>query len=634
MVKVSDNAHNILKKYWGFDTFKPSQEAVVQAALEDRDVLALLPTGGGKSICFQVPAMMRDGICIVVSPLVALIQDQVSRLKNLGIKAVGLAGSLNQETLSNELDNCIYGGYKFLYLSPERLGQELVQARIKEMKVNLLVVDEAHCISQWGHDFRPAYLQCALLRQWHTDTPFMALTATATARVANDIIANLELIAPHIQKESFARDNIAFKVENVQDKRYALKRYCLQLKSSGIVYVRTRRMAQEVAEYLNQSGVTASFYHGGITEKEKKSKLNTWLGNKIQVMVATNAFGMGIDKADVALVVHYQIPDCLENYFQEAGRAGRNGADAQAILLTNATDQVQVKQQFLSVLPEVSFVKHVYNKLNNYFQIAYGEGFGATHRLNFNAFCAAYKLNSFITYNVLRILDRNSVVSLSASFTRKVTVRVCTSSDLLFAYLDDNPWVGDLVKVMLRSYGGIFEYDVTVNTVLLANKIRKEESFVIAALEKLALEEVIDYKGAHSDLELTFLVPREDDSTINLIAKTVRSQNELKQQQVHQMLAYVNNTVVCRKQQLLSYFGEDTAAACGRCSVCEHANNAPIGIGDIKKQIVSALTNASLSSRVLEETLGLGTPNVLLALQSLLEEEKVKINHTNEYYLC
>jgi ATP-dependent DNA helicase RecQ len=423
---VNNTPKDILTKYWGFDNFRGSQEEIINAILNGQDILGLLPTGGGKSLCFQVPAVMKEGICIVISPLIALIENQVDNLQKLGIKAIGLKGGLKFNEVDKLLDNCIYGSYKFLYLSPERLQQELVQERIKAMNVSLFVIDEAHCISQWGHDFRPAYLNCYILRELHSHPPIVALTATATKRVSDDIIKSLNLEKPYVVKDSFFRKNIGFEVVLTEDKNNHLKQYCQQIKQSTIVYVRSRRKAEEISKYLIKNGLTSTFYHGGIDHKAKTERLNLWLLDKVKVMVATNAFGMGIDKPDVALVIHYQIPDSLENYFQEAGRAGRNGALAKAILLTNTTDKLLVKKQFIEVLPDVNFIKFIYRKLNNFFQIGYGEFTEAVFSLNFNEFCSTYKLNSYLTYNALLTLDRNSVVSLSENFSKKITVKFKT----------------------------------------------------------------------------------------------------------------------------------------------------------------------------------------------------------------
>ncbi|MGB3150478.1 MAG: RecQ family ATP-dependent DNA helicase, partial [Maribacter sp.] len=587
----------------------------------------------GKSICFQVPVLIKEGICIVVSPLIALIQNQIDTLKDLGIKAIGLTGRVSFEEVSNLLDNCIYGNYKFLYLSPERLSQEMVQDRIRQMNVNLLVVDEAHCISQWGHDFRPAYLKCEILRELQPGIPFLALTATATAKVSKDICAALKMKNPLIYTDSFSRSNIAFKIQFSDDKKYQLRSYCSTLKSSGIVYVRTRKLAEELGRYLLNNNIGAAFYHGGILEKDKRKKLNDWLENKVQIMVATNAFGMGIDKPDVGMVIHYQIPDCIENYYQEAGRAGRDGSNAQAILLTNKTDEEQVKKQFLSILPEVSFVKKVYGNLNSYFQIAYGEGDGLNFQLNFNSFCATYNLNSLLTYNALKLLDRNSVIALSESFSRKSAIQFICSKDVLFSYLENNQKIQNLVKNILRTYGGIFEFETKINTVLLAKKSNVSENLVIKGLEQLHEDEIINFKGSHSDLEVTFLVPREDDSTINKFAFQIKEQNELKEQKVKQMLAYINNSKVCRSKQLLLYFDEKLAKNCGRCDVCVKNLTVKDDILLLKNEIKALLKKESLTSKKLYELMNLEQQVLFIGLQELLEDGEIKIDIKNRYQL-
>jgi ATP-dependent DNA helicase RecQ len=624
----------ILNDYWGFTSFKGSQELLINAVLEGRDALGLLPTGGGKSICFQVPAMAQDGICVVVSPLIALIQNQVNTLKNLGIKAIGLTGRINMEDVSNLLDNCIYGNFKFLYLSPERLDQEIVRDRIRQMKVNLLVVDEAHCISQWGHDFRPAYLNCVILRKLQPNIPFMALTATATARVSKNIYNALEMKSPLIVKDSFSRANIAFIVQFSEDKKYQLKHYCKSLQSSGIVYVRTRKLAVELSRYLESHDISSAFYHGGILEQHKRKKLEDWLQNRTKIMVATNAFGMGIDKPDVGLVIHYQIPDCIENYYQEAGRAGRNGEAAKAILLTNKADAEQVKKQFLSILPDVTFIKKVYSKLNNYFQIAYGEGNGFSCQLNFNSFCATYQLNTLLTYNSLQVLDRNSIIALSESFSRKSTLRFVCNKNELFDYLETNRRLEDLVKNVLRTYGGIFEFETKVNTVLMANKSNTTEDAIIEGLEQLNADGIVEYKASHSDLELTFLVPREDDLTINKFAFLIKEQNRLKERNVMHMLNYVGNDRVCRSKQLLRYFDEKQSEDCGVCDVC--LKNEPLKNGTstiLKNQIKDLLQHERFTSRAICDVLHWDQKSILKALRDLLEQGDIEIDAKNRYQL-
>jgi len=630
---VNKTPKEILFNYWGFDSFRGSQEEIINAISNGQDVLGLLPTGGGKSICFQVPALAKEGICIVISPLIALIENQVDNLHKLGIKAIGLKGGLKFSEIDKLLDNCIYGSYKFLYLSPERLQQELVQERIKAMNVSMFVIDEAHCISQWGHDFRPAYLSCFILRELHPTPPMVALTATATKRVSDDIVSSLELNYPLIVKDSFFRKNIGFEVLLTEDKNNHLKQYCHEINNSAIVYVRSRRKAEELANYLIKNGLKATFYHGGIDQKSKTERLNAWLEDKVTIMVATNAFGMGIDKPDVALVVHYQIPDSLENYFQEAGRAGRNGALAKAIILTNTTDKLLVKKQFIEILPDVSYVKLLYRKLNNYFQIGYGEFTEATFHLNFNEFCSVYKLNTFLTYNALQLLDRNSVISLSESFFKKITVRFTTDKSTLYRYMDQNPKLEDFIKVVLRTYGGLFEFDTQVNTYLLAKKTSLPEAVIHSNFEQLSKDDIIDYTSQSSDLEVLFLVPRDDDRTINLFAKNIKDQNQLKVEKVTKILNYIENDTECRSVQLLAYFGETQKNKCGICDVCISENLENTDVVHAKIKIIQLLKDQKATSRELQIRLQLNQHIVITALQELLEDKFITLNSTNQYEL-
>lgn len=623
---------DILKENWGFSSFKGSQKKIIDAVLNDRNVLALLPTGGGKSLCFQVPALARDGLCIVVSPLIALIHDQINNLKERGIKAIALTGGIPFDELITLLDNCMYGGYKFVYLSPERLQQEMIQDKIREMNVNLIAIDEAHCISQWGHDFRPAYLDCAKLRELLPGTPLIALTATATEQVAKDIVDSLGLSDPLIVKDSFSRDNIGFSVVWSEDKYYRLKELFADTDRSGIVYVRTRRMTQDVSRFLTANGCSASYFHGGITKKEKQEKLKLWLNNKIQVMVATNAFGMGVDKPDVRTVVHFQIPDCLENYYQEAGRAGRDGTPAKAVLLTNDFDVDQLRHQFLGGLPDVDFLKKVYNKLNNYFQISYGESTDEIFQFPFKAFVATYGLNSLIAYNALRVLDQYSVIALSESFFKKTEVRFMASQPQIFDYLEKNSGSASVIQTILRTYGGIFDFETKIEPALIAKKANVTEKKVFELLEKLQRDEIIDYKLKKTDLQITFLVPREDGRTINVFAEEVEKRNTIKIRKVDEMLRYVTTDTLCRSKQILGYFGEKKVLDCGICDVCQKKQDTIDFNGrSISSEIIEALKNNGCTSRVLIKVLDYDETRIINTLQMLLEDGRIKINTKNQY---
>ena len=621
---------SILKRFWGYDDFRGSQKQIISTVLSGQDVLALMPTGGGKSICYQVPALAKDGICIVVSPLVALIQDQVSQLKKRGIKAIALTGGISPNDLNDLLDNCVYGNYKFLYLSPERLQQSIVQERIQQMNINLIAIDEAHCISQWGNDFRPAYLECSILKELVPGTPMIALTATATPRVVADIVENLELENVEIFKDSFSRSNINFKVKRSEDKLYQLKKYMEKISGSSIVYVRSRKMSISLANFLIKNGISASFFHGGIPKSDKEEKLNLWLSGKVRVMVATNAFGMGVDKPDVRLVIHYQIPDSLESYFQEAGRAGRDGEPSTAIIITSNEDEDKAKQQFLSTLPDVAFVKQVYSKLNNYFQISYGELVSDSLSFKFNEFCKRYEFNPNMTFNAIRILDQNSVLSLAENFKEKTTLQFVASKNEIFNYLDKNRKTAPIIQTILRTYGGITEYETKIDLYMLSRKTDVNEGRLKKILQQLADDRIAEYVNNTSDLEITFLVPREDDHTINLFAKKIKDFNQVKQNNMAAMLGYVSNKKLCRSIYLLNYFGEKTAEKCGTCDICTK-KKVVASPHDLEKRVMELLEIRPHTSRQLEKAIEAKEKELLKTLERLLEDERVSLNLKNEY---
>jgi len=623
----------ILEHYWNHTSFRPLQEDIINAVLDGEDTFALLPTGGGKSICFQIPALIKDGICIVISPLIALMKDQVRALKEKDIKAMALTSEYTYNDLNTMLDNCIYGNYKFLYISPERLQQDIVQDRIRQMNVNLIAVDEAHCISQWGNDFRPAYKNISLLRELQPTVNIIALTATARTKVVDDIIENLDFIKPKVFKQSFRRENLAFMVFEVEDKLYKIEQILKKNPQSSIIYARSRKHTFEINSYLEKKGLLSTYYHGGLSNNEKVTHLNEWYNNQKQIMVATNAFGMGIDKADVKTVIHVNLPESIESYFQEAGRAGRNNQKAFAVILKNKGDEQQVRNQFLNILPTTDFIKIVYRKLCSYFQISYGEGAFTTFDFNFNTFCKTYSFNTHTTYNALQALDRTSVISLSKQYRNSSTIMFLVNSNLLFSYLEKHQDISMIVKSILRTYGGVFDQEVKINTSIIAKKLSLNDDNIISNLIQLQKDQIISLKLQKTDAEITFLQPREDDKTINRIANIIEQQNDLKKMQVNSVIDYVNNNSICKSSQLLSYFGEKELSDCGICTVCIHNNNSTSNFKqqlDIEK-IISVLEEKPLSSRDIIDRTNINEKDIPSILRHMLECNLIELTNTNTY---
>ena len=623
----------LLEHYWNFSEFRPQQEEIIEAVLANEDCIVLLPTGGGKSICFQIPALIKDGICIVVSPLIALMQDQVTNLKEKGIKAMALTSRFTYEDIDRMLDNCIYGNYKFLYLSPERLQQDLVQERIKQMNVNLIAVDEAHCISQWGHDFRPAYRDIKILRTLHPNVNVIGLTASATAKVVEDISTQLDCIAPQIFKTSFQRPNLAYLTLDCDDKYFKTVQILKKYSGSSIIYVRNRKATLEISAYLNNIGITSGYYHGGLSTKEKDTQFERWSANQNQVMVATNAFGMGIDKANVQTVIHHNLPESLESYYQEAGRAGRNNDPAYAVILRSTSDEMDSKNQFINSLPDPSFLKNIYKRLCNYFQISYGEGVNSVHNFNFKLFCSTYNLPSILTYNGLKILDRTSIISMEERFKNTAFLQIIIGNAALFNYIEKHPKQALIIKIILRSHEGVFDHPTEIFTQTIAKKTNLSEEEVIKHLNALSKAEIVQFESSKTDAQITFIEPREDEKTIHRISKIVTQQHDLKKTQLKSVFEYVKNDGICKSQKLLSYFEETNSEQCGICSSClESSKKSVISESDLKT-ILTLLKTEPLSSRKLEELSHYSPDKLTTILTNLLEKGLIELTERNTYKL-
>jgi ATP-dependent DNA helicase RecQ len=621
----------ILQKYWNHNAFRTPQEEIITSVLSGKDTFGLMPTGGGKSITFQVPAMMMEGICLVISPLIALMKDQVQNLQNKGIKAIALTGGIASNEIIDLLDNCQYGNYKFLYLSPERLQSDWILERIKSLPINLIAIDEAHCVSQWGHDFRPSYLKISKLKEYFPKVAFLALTASATKRVQDDILLQLQLNHPTIFVKSFARENLAYMVFNVEDKLHLMEQIVKKNPQPTIIYVTNRKACSETVKQLESLGFSATYYHGGLSLKDKENNMKLWMDEKVQTIVATNAFGMGIDKANVKTVIHLHIPPNLENYYQEAGRAGRNGQKAFAVLLTNPSDVIHVEAQFMSVLSDKAFLNLVFVKLCNYFQIAYGEGIDEKFSFNINHFCTKYNFSVLKVYNALQFLDGQGIISLSQEFTEKITLQFIISSKEVIRYMSLNPQEEDVILTILRTNPGIYEAQTTVNSTLIAKKSNCDESKVLAILHKLHEKQVIELHAKNNDATLTFNEVREDERTISRVVKYLEAQNKLKTEQLKSVLDYIKEDKTCKNKLLLNYFGETIKKDCGVCSYCISKKKNKLDTTTLSEKIIGLLKVHEMNSRDIQKLTKYPKDDVIFVLQNLMENDTIIVKPNNNY---
>ncbi|OKS85519.1 RecQ family ATP-dependent DNA helicase [Mucilaginibacter polytrichastri] len=625
----------ILKQYWNHQYFRPLQEEIISAVLEGKDALALLPTGGGKSVCFQVPALAMPGICLVISPLIALMKDQVENLQAKGINAMSIVSGMSRREIDIALDNCIYGEVKFLYMSPERLLSELVQERIKYMKVNLIAVDEAHCISQWGYDFRPSYLHIAELRNLHPQVPILALTATATANVRVDIIEKLQLKQPQVFLQSFERKNISYLVEYEENKLRRMLQVARGARGSGIIYVRSRKDTFELARFLNENGLRADYYHAGLSSDLRSSKQENWKNNVTDIMVATNAFGMGIDKPDVRFVIHRDLPESLEAYYQEAGRAGRDEKRAYAVLLYNIADRILMEKKFEASYPTLEEMKQVYHYLANYFQLAYGAGAGLSFDFDLKDFCTRFKLDAIKTLNALKFLEQDEYLSVNESVFLPSRFRFEVMNEQLYNFQIQNPGWDPFIKVLLRSYGGAFDHYINIREFDLAKRTGTTVQMIIDNLNQLQEFGILNYLPQTDKPQITYLKPRQNGANMLISINYI---NERKQLYREKMEAVFNYTEAkkCRSQMLLIYFDEDDAPKCGLCDIClqeKRQNNKQEIAEKLTTEIIQQLSSAPLTLDQLINAISGNHPNEKLdAVRLLLDAGKVKTNG-DVYYL-
>ena len=642
---MSDKYQSILRQYWGYDDFRGIQRDIIESIGDGHDTLGLMPTGGGKSITFQVPALAMEGMCIVITPLIALMKDQVHHLRQHGIRAEAIYSGLQHNNILRILENCILGSTKLLYVSPERLGSNLFQTKLRHMRISFITVDEAHCISQWGYDFRPSYLEIANIRELLPEVPVLALTATATPQVVDDICDKLSRSSSptsitsttsftgstgfNVFRMSFERKNLSYLVKHSDDKHYDLIRLLEQVQGSAIVYVRSRRHAREISEHLTEAGLSATFYHAGLDHADKDQRQRNWQHDRVRIMVATNAFGMGIDKPDVRIVIHYDCPDSIEAYFQEAGRAGRDGQPAQAILLYNSSDNTKLQKRINDTYPPKDAIRQVYEHLAYYYQIATGDGYGVAHEFNIDEFCIRFRHFPIQVHSALQILERAGYIEYDEEADNEARIKFLVGRDDLYRLEQVTPEEDKVIVCLLRNYGGLFADYGYIDESVVAQQAGITQPQCYDILKSLSQRHLISFIPRKQVPYIRYRQRREDAEHIVLPANIYEDRKAQYTIRIQAMLKYAKTTNHCRSRMLLEYFGEKTTKDCGQCDVCLDYQGKTVtkaGQRSAKEQIMSLLADQQHHHITEILRLPLPTEEIDAALNSLVAEEHIKLN--------
>lgn len=622
----------ILKQYWGYDSFRGIQQEIIESIGAGKDTLGLMPTGGGKSITFQVPALAKEGLCIVVTPLIALMKDQVQNLRKRGIRALAIYAGMSRQDIVTTLENCIFGNYKFLYISPERLDSELFRTKLKKMNVSMITVDESHCISQWGYDFRPAYLKIADIRELLPDVPILALTATATPEVVSDIQARLGFKEENVFRMSFERKNLAYIVRNTDNKSDELLYILKKMAGSAIVYVRNRRKTKEIAELLKNEQITAEFYHAGLDDAAKDIREQLWKSGKSRVMVATNAFGMGIDKADVRLVIHMDLPDSIEAYFQEAGRAGRDGEKAYSVILYSNSDKTRLQKRIPDSFPEKDYIREVYEHLQYYYQMAMGDGMGCMRSFDIEDFCRKFKHYPIPVDSALKILTQAGYLEYTDTQDNASRLLFTLKRDELYKLREMDEKTEKLIQTILRSYTGLFTDYAFISEEALSTRTGFTKQEIYEQLVRLAHLGIVHYIPKKSTPYITYTRERIEKERIRLTPEIYEERKKRYQLRIEYMLEYATATYPCRSRMLLSYFGEKNNHNCGICDTCVTMRKGEkmlpeTNMDELQKQVIALLGEKPLFPHVIAKNINADKDALAILLRQLLEEEVVSMNN-------